>query len=309
MMNLKSIPDSSCKSWTGGLKNKITRRQLLKLLTAGGSAVVLSGCSFTFSPFQSSFEGYSVFHETMVEMPWPAIKQAAENGAIVLLPVGVIEEHGPHLGLASDIYQTYNWAKMARQVLEAKGIPTLIAPPVYWGISVQVRNYPGTFSVSDQTMKSLLYDIHSCLKDWGFKYVFSINAHGDTWHNHIFQQAIQEAHEKLGIGAYGIYSKGISQVPDYAVLYGPVTASENIQKHLDRHAGAFETAEMAAYFPEDVNESLAQTLKPSTEFAPLGYWGDPASYNLIKPEEIRKLAEDIAKATADAIEEFLREKS
>lgn len=40
----------------------------------------------------------------MVEMSSPAIAEAAKAGAPVLIPVGVIEEHGPHLGLGSDIY-------------------------------------------------------------------------------------------------------------------------------------------------------------------------------------------------------------
>ena len=48
--------------------------------------------------------GYSLFDETMVDMAWPEIEKAAQEGAIVLLPTGVIEEHGPHMGLAMDIY-------------------------------------------------------------------------------------------------------------------------------------------------------------------------------------------------------------
>jgi hypothetical protein len=48
--------------------------------------------------------GYSIFDETMVDMAWPDIERAATHGAIVLLPAGIIEEHGPHLGLAVDIY-------------------------------------------------------------------------------------------------------------------------------------------------------------------------------------------------------------
>ena len=35
-------------------------------------------------------QGYSIFRETMVEMAWPAVKSAAEAGALVLLPVAVI---------------------------------------------------------------------------------------------------------------------------------------------------------------------------------------------------------------------------
>ena len=37
--------------------------------------------------------GYSIFDETIVDMAWPDIEKAAKEGAVVLLPIGVIEEH------------------------------------------------------------------------------------------------------------------------------------------------------------------------------------------------------------------------
>ena len=57
--------------------------------------------------------GYSLFDETMVDMAWPEIEKAAQEGAIVLLPTGVIEEHGPHMGLAVDIYLAYILCKLS----------------------------------------------------------------------------------------------------------------------------------------------------------------------------------------------------
>ena len=66
-----------------------------------------------------------------------------------------------------------------------------------------------------------------------------------------------------------------------------------MRKHGDIHAGASETAKMLAYFPEEVDTKIAKTLKPSREFGPLGYWGDPASYDQIKSEEIQVWAEAV----------------
>ena len=70
--------------------------------------------------------GYSLFDETMVDMAWPEIEKAAQEGAIVLLPTGVIEEHGPHMGLAVDIYLAYILCKLTRRELESKSIKTHI---------------------------------------------------------------------------------------------------------------------------------------------------------------------------------------
>ena len=87
--------------------------------------------------------GYSIFDDTMVDMNWLEVEKAAEEKAIVLLPTGVIEEHGPHMGLGVDTYCGYLLCKVTRKRLEDKGIRTLIAPPYYWGINNATGSFPG----------------------------------------------------------------------------------------------------------------------------------------------------------------------
>jgi creatinine amidohydrolase/Fe(II)-dependent formamide hydrolase-like protein len=91
-----------------------------------------------------------------------------------------------------------------------------------------------------------------------------------------------------------------------AVILKNVVTPESIQKHQDPHAGAFETAEMAAFYPQNVNLEVAKTLKPSTYFDPLGYWGDPASYDEIKLEDIKTMGNAIITATVEAIEAVIK---
>jgi len=45
---------------------------------------------------------YSIFNETMADMTWPEIEKSAKNGAIILLPTGVIEEHSPHMCMGQE---------------------------------------------------------------------------------------------------------------------------------------------------------------------------------------------------------------
>ncbi|MHB8104384.1 MAG: creatininase family protein, partial [Dehalococcoidales bacterium] len=111
--------------------------------------------------------GYSIFDETMVDMTWPEIEQAAGKGAIVLLPMGIIEEHGPHMGLAVDTYAPYLVTRLVKHELKSRGITALIAPPNYWGVSLATSVFPGTFSVRKETMKALIYDILASLHSWG----------------------------------------------------------------------------------------------------------------------------------------------
>lgn len=242
----------------------------------------------------------------MVELPWPEIQQAAQAGAIVLLPIGTIEEHGPHLKLAADTYQACLWCRLTRQALERKGIRTLIAPPMYWGLSPEVSRFPGTFSVRAGTMQALLYDLHACLQAWGFRYVFSLNAHGDPAHNRALQGAIQAAHDEFGMQAYALVPQGAPVLNEAVVLrIDEVPLSETMRKFSDTHAGALETAIMLAFFPEEVDPQLARTLEPSRTFGPLGYWGDPAGFERIQPAEIQAWSEALVARTAQAIERLL----
>jgi creatinine amidohydrolase len=88
----------------------------------------------------------SIFKDTMVDMTWPEVKKAAENGAIVLFPIAVVEEHGPHMDLSPDIYQTCLGCRFLKQELEKKGIHSVIAPPYYWGINAATGRFPGSFT-------------------------------------------------------------------------------------------------------------------------------------------------------------------
>lgn len=286
-----------------------SRRSFLKWFSVGSSAALLAaGCpkriasadpptdtpaSPTGTPGPAvtavpvAHAGYSIFQGTMVDMPWPEIKKAAEEGAFVLLPIAVIEEHGPHLGLGADVYQTYLWSQLTRQALETKGVRALIAPPFYWGINQSTGSFPGSFTVRESTLKAVLYDLHDSLGQWGFQYVLSLNLHGDGTHNRVLHYAIQEAREGLGIGAY--------------VVPPPFPPLPEALPVKDVHAGAWETACMATYFPEDLDRELAKSLEPSSSFEPLGYFGDPARFDIFDPEDVKKWYETLSATTADWI--------
>lgn len=220
-------------------------------------------------------QGYSIFRETMADLTWPAVKKSAEAGALVLLPVGVIEEHGPHIGLGTDTYLAYNKCLMYKRELEARGVPVVIAPPVYWGVMqlTQSGAYPGSFTVRPETMKALLIDIYADLHNWGFRRIFAINHHGDRIHRRVFAEAMAEAKKAYGLEFYNDrFDEDKAHAPEMARYL----ASGLFEP--DYHAGATETNEMAGYFPGLVDLALAKTLKPQSGFHPLGYVGDPANY-------------------------------
>lgn len=273
---------------------------------------------------------YSIFEETMVDMPWTEVEKAIGSGAAVLLPTGVIEEHGPHMGLGVDTYLGYQACKLTSRELKARGIGTMIAPPCYWGMNNVTGAFAGSFTVRKETMKALLYDIFASLKRWGVKYVFNINWHDDYQQCSTLLEAIGEARVETGIRAYSVISDllagrlGLKGKEDYILVYKTFLPEGSRAKVpiLDIHAGAGETGAMVEYFPDEVDTELARKLdatklnpeafsiwrqgwSDARGITPLGYLGDPAGFN---PEEGRLYMEGMCKAAADLIEAVVRSK-
>ncbi len=269
-------------------------------------------------------EGYSIFHETMADMTWQEVEKAAKDGAIVLLPTAVIEEHGPHMGCGVDTYMAYQTCQLVRRELESRGIKTLIAPPMFWGINRTTKAFPGSFTVKPETMKALLEDILISLKSWGFEHVYDINWHNDGLHRITLLLAMKYAQESLGMDARFVLSEEDAarfqlkgDEPFILVHKSPVW-DQPPQEYMDLHAGAGETGLMAAYFPDQVNLELTEKLESTKltsrdieewivnpkKVTPLGYYGNPAGHNSSKSKDNQ---EKSCKMIADAIEKALKD--
>lgn len=270
--------------------------------------------------------GYSIFNETMIEMPWTEIEKAAGEGAIVLLPVGIIEEHGPHMGLAVDTYTAYLMSILTRRDLEAGGIKTLIAPPQYWGISEGTATFGGTFSVRKETMKALIYDILASLHRWGLNRVFTINWHADYRHCKAILEAVSEARNSFDIDALSVITASdiirfrLNGDEGHILVQQSPPSMTKSSEFADYHAGSLETGIMVQYYPDDVDVKLAESLPDSKvtdedlkvlrgsdeeirQVIPDGYFGNPAGYDVEKARQFIALyASDLANTISGYIE-------
>ena len=268
----------------------------------------------------------NIFEETMAHMTYVQIEEAAGEGSVVLFPVGVIEEHGPHLPLAVDVYGSYLQARGVKSELERKGIKSLIAPPFYWGINVATGSFGGSFSCREETMILLLSDAMSSLKNWGFHRVFFINHHMDRGHMKALNQAILRARTETGIGAYLVMDRffltglGMRAAEPHLLIHDSFFPSGSSSPYLNIHAEAHETSFMWHYLPELVNEEVLKTLRPTNlafkdllvwtkggrearEVTPHGYFGDPAAASR---EKGRREMEAYGRIAAGVIEAFLQ---
>jgi creatinine amidohydrolase len=238
----------------------------------------------------------------------------------------VIEEHGPHLPLAVDIYGSYLQSRALQSELEKKGIHILIAPPFYWGINQATVGFGGSFTCRKETVVSVLFDLMASLKRWGFEQMFFINHHLDGSHMKAVDEAIQKARNELGAKVYWLMDRfvsgrlGFKGDEPHLLLHESLMLPGPPPEYLDIHAEGYETSLIWHYLPELIHLDVWKTLKSTKlttkdllvwrnggsgarKITPQGYFGDPSTAN---PERGRKEIEDYGKVAAEVIEAFLQ---
>lgn len=216
-----------------------------------------------------------IFNNTMVQMTWQQVQDAAAKKAIVLVPISVVEEHGPHMNLSPDILLTSIVCSMTKCHLENDNIPTVIAPPYYWGINISTGAFPGSFNLKSETMKLVLTEIIENMQSWGFERFYLVNIHGDP------TQILTISSLASDLTAKGSKVFDVSSLPAPPDPPVPPPTPPGMYSP-DYHAGAFETKMVFDFAPNIVDTSIVSTLAPQRKFQPLGYIGDPANY-LVAP--------------------------
>lgn len=246
----------------------------------------------------------------MITRNWTEIRKAAEANCKILFPLGVIEEHGPHLPLGSDIFWSKKMCELVREELKKNGHDALIAPSYYWGVNYCTGAFPGSFSLKPETMKQVLFEIFENLKQFGFSQVYCFNYHGDSYHVNTIADAIRNANSELGMTVKLVLESidlplyGWHRDENFLLVSEPLYPIEWFEEGdtknslLDIHGGAFETAVINFFHPEFVDLKTAKTLKSSSltmsdlqkwleggestkELVPLGYAGNPSDHEAV----------------------------
>ena len=106
----------------------------------------------------------------------PELKALAERGALPVLPVGSLEQHGPHLPVWTDSYIAHAVAVAAAE--QAQDIPAVVLPPMWTGLSEHHLPFGGTISLDYATFHGVLRCILRSLLAQGFSRLFLLNGHG-----------------------------------------------------------------------------------------------------------------------------------
>ncbi len=108
------------------------------------------------------------------ELTAPQLLQALEkSGNICVIPLGILEKHGPHLPLGTDLLDARQVALKATEEEYA-----VVFPPYYFGQIYEAKHQPGTIAYSPQLVWSLLQETCDELARNGFTKIVLVNGHG-----------------------------------------------------------------------------------------------------------------------------------
>ncbi len=171
--------------------------------------------------------------------------------AVLLWPVGSTEPHGPHLPLATDIILSTENAERAADALRSHNIPTLVAPPLPYGVTDFAAGFDGAISIPLDTMVSFLTAGISAFMDQGFAHVCLINHHLEPGQLKMLHRVRRAVTEKYGPGSVS-YPEVVSQ------RWGSRLGDEFRSGAC--HAGAYEGSLVLAATPELVDMDVARDL-------------------------------------------------
>jgi creatinine amidohydrolase len=213
----------------------------------------------------------------------------------VLLPVGSVEPHGPHLPLATDTMISVEASRRAARALGSQGVAAYVAPSVAYGVTEYAAGFSGAIGVSAGVLTSLLGEIVRHLLRDGWSHVCLVNNHLEPAHDEAVRAAV------MGIAT------GHASVACPLTRRWARTLSDEFKRG-NCHAGRYETslamaadAQVRAEYARlpAVATSLSDQMRAGvTTFAAMGldraYTGAPAEASAAEGEALYdKLADMI----------------
>lgn len=184
------------------------------------------------------------------DMTWPEAAAALAQDCIVLLPVGAIEAHGPHLPLDTDVIIATETARRTAEALRRRGDGAVVMPPISYGVSFVGAAFPGTVPAEAPLVAGLVEAVLTAVAGSGPRRLAVVNAH------------LEPAHvEAIRAGVWGASATSGASIacPDQREPRWAATLSEEFRRG-SRHAGAYETSLLLAAAPDSVRRDLLAAL-------------------------------------------------
>jgi creatinine amidohydrolase len=200
----------------------------------------------------------------LAEIPWPEYRRRIDAGAPVVVPVGAVEQHGPHLPLGVDhLLAAAVSADAARELLN-RGRDALVAPVLAYGYKSQAKmgggqRFPGTTSLDAQTLIAQLRDVLRELARHGCRRAVVLNGH---YENQLFTcEGIDLARrEEPGLTVLRLEYWDFTTAETLAGIF-----PDGFPGYALEHAAVLETSLMLHYHPDLVDLSAIPE-QPAADF-------------------------------------------
>jgi len=192
-----------------------------------------------------------------------AARLARDPRVVVLLPLGAIEQHGPHLPLLVDWRGAEELARRVAPHLRRAGWRPILAPSVPYGVSTLAVGWPGTVSLSISTLRRLFVELVNGLASHGFRRFVLTNYQADPDHLRAIAAARRDLtrRRQLRVLVAGFEPGARPPTPMVNRRVRALTRSPN--PGAEWHSGELETALMLSVDRKLVRERIARRLPPA----------------------------------------------
>ncbi len=247
-------------------------------------------------------------------LTWKQVEALAKDETLLILPTAAIEQHGPHLPLATDTL--INNLLLGKALIKLPAAASVYAlPPICYGKSNEHLGFPGTLSVSSSTFMAVVRDLAASVASAGFRRVVLYNTHGGN--SSLVDVLARDLRAEFNLQAFCLFGSAGAKFSGL----GPQ------EKMYGFHAGEVETSFLLSAIPELVHpdeystnyiahidhpDLLLPENAPATfawltrDIAPSGVMGDPHPSSA---ENGSRWIEEAATKIAAALQAMLTYKS
>lgn len=183
------------------------------------------------------------------EMTWMEVREAIAAGKRrVIVMLGAMEQHGPHLPIGTDTYLGY---AVGERLTHRLG-DALLAPVVSLGYSVGHLPMAGTVSIEESTLEAVIADVCRSLARHGFREIILLCSHGGNYH------ALANVLPRLRADHRGLRISAITDFDEWVEATRRFAQREGLNMtQIGVHAGQGETSLMLAHRPDLVQMDKA----------------------------------------------------
>jgi creatinine amidohydrolase len=199
-------------------------------------------------------------------LAWPEVRRAAGEDRVCLIPVGTLEDHGPHLPVDTDVRII---TEICRRAAEEAPDQIVLLPTIPHGYDPHHMDFPGAISIGWETFTRYCKDVGTSLAHHGFRRMLFYNGHGSN--QNLVEMAARltmiDHPETLAAAAFYLVSaKGIEAVESIRESgFGGMAHADELETSIYLHidAGAV-----------DMSKAVDEQGYPAGEGAHLEWWSD-----------------------------------